>query len=120
MIRRPPRSTLFPYTTLFRSVSTAPSPPPGDGEIVGLRAPVAAVGFAALLAVRLRAGALAGAGWSAGTQVPSRAGCVPRGAVWSPGSGLGRRPERSGARRATGIERTAGGGEPPAGGRAGR
>src|SRR2546425_5193367 len=26
MIRRPPRSTLFPYTTLFRS----PSPVPGD------------------------------------------------------------------------------------------
>src|SRR2546423_5625428 len=26
MIRRPPRSTLFPYTTLFRSV---PAPPPG-------------------------------------------------------------------------------------------
>src|SRR2546421_6251164 len=26
MIRRPPRSTLFPYTTLFRSAS---SPPPG-------------------------------------------------------------------------------------------
>src|ERR1051326_9244850 len=26
MIRRPPRSTLFPYTTLFRSAS--PSPPP--------------------------------------------------------------------------------------------
>src|SRR5256885_11036767 len=25
MIRRPPRSTLFPYTTLFRSVSAAPS-----------------------------------------------------------------------------------------------
>src|SRR3712207_9281884 len=100
MIRRPPRSTLFPYTTLFRSVSTAPSPPPGDGEIVGLRAPLAAVGFAALLAVRLRAGALAGAGWSAGTQVPSRAGCVPRGAVWSPGSGLGRRPERERTRRA--------------------
>src|SRR2546423_11133727 len=25
MIRRPPRSTLFPYTTLFRSVSPAPS-----------------------------------------------------------------------------------------------
>src|SRR5437667_2182830 len=24
MIRRPPRSTLFPYTTLFRSVLTAP------------------------------------------------------------------------------------------------
>src|SRR2546430_3155515 len=30
MIRRPPRSTLFPYTTLFRSASTTPttwSPP---------------------------------------------------------------------------------------------
>src|SRR3712207_7521118 len=25
MIRRPPRSTLFPYTTLFRSVSRAPA-----------------------------------------------------------------------------------------------
>src|SRR2546427_1237274 len=30
MIRRPPRSTLFPYTTLFRSRSLArDSPPPG-------------------------------------------------------------------------------------------
>src|SRR5260370_28765399 len=29
MIRRPPRSTLFPYTTLFRSRQTAtPAPPP--------------------------------------------------------------------------------------------
>src|SRR3712207_8850748 len=26
MIRRPPRSTLFPYTTLFRSTSRAPDP----------------------------------------------------------------------------------------------
>src|SRR5260370_7723419 len=25
MIRRPPRSTLFPYTTLFRSIETIPS-----------------------------------------------------------------------------------------------
>src|SRR2546430_12987546 len=25
MIRRPPRSTLFPYTTLFRSLSVAPT-----------------------------------------------------------------------------------------------
>src|SRR3989454_6645726 len=33
MIRRPPRSTLFPYTTLFRSIidlSLAPTPVPGD------------------------------------------------------------------------------------------
>src|SRR5258708_24534609 len=28
MIRRPPRSTLFPYTTLFRSRATTPSPCP--------------------------------------------------------------------------------------------
>src|SRR2546427_3233191 len=26
MIRRPPRSTLFPYTTLFRSIEESPSP----------------------------------------------------------------------------------------------
>src|SRR5258708_11611952 len=30
MIRRPPRSTLFPYTTLFRSPST-----PGAQEVIG-------------------------------------------------------------------------------------
>src|SRR5438093_5902555 len=30
MIRRPPRSTLFPYTTLFRSVGTAVAP---DGQL---------------------------------------------------------------------------------------
>src|SRR2546425_5021627 len=29
MIRRPPRSTLFPYTTLFRSGGTACGAPPG-------------------------------------------------------------------------------------------
>src|SRR5262245_64108378 len=39
MIRRPPRSTLFPYTTLFRSepvrsdrVLDRLDPPPGDGK----------------------------------------------------------------------------------------
>src|SRR3712207_8530481 len=33
MIRRPPRSTLFPYTTLFRSTARTrrPSPPPAPG-----------------------------------------------------------------------------------------
>src|SRR3712207_8506488 len=29
MIRRPPRSTLFPYTTLFRSHAAAPQEQPG-------------------------------------------------------------------------------------------
>src|SRR5215475_15599361 len=35
MIRRPPRSTLFPYTTLFRSRHAAQS----EGDPLGLRAP---------------------------------------------------------------------------------
>src|SRR2546430_6965850 len=33
MIRRPPRSTLFPYTTLFRSDNSQPSVSP-DGETI--------------------------------------------------------------------------------------
>src|SRR5687768_18182293 len=33
MVRRPPRSTLFPYTTLFRSqANPRPTPPPSDGQ----------------------------------------------------------------------------------------
>src|SRR2546422_7267146 len=31
MIRRPPRSTLFPYTTLFRSLRAEPADPPHRG-----------------------------------------------------------------------------------------
>src|SRR3989475_4524344 len=37
MIRRPPRSTLFPYTTLFRSrVEAAVERPPNEREVLGL------------------------------------------------------------------------------------
>src|SRR2546430_13001385 len=32
MIRRPPRSTLFPYTTLFRSLQVAPPPTGATGQ----------------------------------------------------------------------------------------
>src|SRR3712207_9154218 len=32
MIRRPPRSTLFPYTTLFRSQERAPAPARAEGR----------------------------------------------------------------------------------------
>src|SRR3712207_7483927 len=40
MIRRPPRSTLFPYTTLFRSTGAAGEPqPPGAPDPRPLRAP---------------------------------------------------------------------------------
>src|SRR3712207_7325192 len=43
MIRRPPRSTLFPYTTLFRSPAVGVAGVPGDDvEVVVL---VAAVGL---------------------------------------------------------------------------
>src|SRR2546425_8550068 len=38
MIRRPPRSTLFPYTTLFRS-RASPSPPWGERSEDGRRFP---------------------------------------------------------------------------------
>src|SRR3989442_7358018 len=34
MIRRPPRSTLFPYTTLFRSVGFSMAEDGGDGILV--------------------------------------------------------------------------------------
>ena len=40
MIRRPPRSTLFPYTTLFRSRSLAPRRPSGAGLPEGAWGPV--------------------------------------------------------------------------------
>src|SRR3712207_9009213 len=46
MIRRPPRSTLFPYTTLFRSAG--PAAPagggPGPGAAAGRAGPVAVAG----------------------------------------------------------------------------
>src|SRR2546425_5081526 len=35
MIRRPPRSTLFPYTTLFRSLAGQRVAPGGDRDIEG-------------------------------------------------------------------------------------
>ena len=37
MIRRPPRSTLFPYTTLFRSFNFFPSKMIGIGPMIGYR-----------------------------------------------------------------------------------
>src|SRR3712207_6902860 len=43
MIRRPPRSTLFPYTTLFRSAEDRLVRPP---EVVGEDVEAAAVGHA--------------------------------------------------------------------------
>src|SRR5256885_2743592 len=39
MIRRPPRSTLFPYTTLFRSGATGAQGPPGMNGTNGAGVP---------------------------------------------------------------------------------
>src|SRR2546430_10920103 len=39
MIRRPPRSTLFPYTTLFRSTRSTPSSLSGNGPFCFKRSP---------------------------------------------------------------------------------
>src|SRR2546426_10411306 len=36
MIRRPPRSTLFPYTTLFRSRASRAEDETGDGNALGV------------------------------------------------------------------------------------
>src|SRR2546429_4390579 len=47
MIRRPPRSTLFPYTTLFRSapdVAFVDDDPVGDQRVVGTLDGIARVG----------------------------------------------------------------------------
>src|SRR5438132_3633471 len=42
MIRRPPRSTLFPYTTLFRSASASRRPGAAASAAPGVREPQAA------------------------------------------------------------------------------
>src|SRR3712207_8274922 len=40
MIRRPPRSTLFPYTTLFRSLRNAKLPPMFSAGFLNLKHPL--------------------------------------------------------------------------------
>src|SRR3712207_7668994 len=52
MIRRPPRSTLFPYTTLFRSSSG-----PGARGLARLRGPSASTRLGKLLLAGLRGSA---------------------------------------------------------------
>src|SRR2546422_9619743 len=54
MIRRPPRSTLFPYTTLFRSVARQLLPRDGPHARVALRQELSDEPFVALGVVRLR------------------------------------------------------------------
>src|SRR5256885_16181747 len=58
MIRRPPRSTLFPYTTLFRSMELARSKRPGLRklmEVAAVRSPIVAEHIGFRLGPRLNA-----------------------------------------------------------------
>src|SRR5258708_14952585 len=64
MIRRPPRSTLFPYTTLFRSRARA-----GAGPVAAARASGARVARAALAALRRRSAEAGAAGAEGGAQL---------------------------------------------------
>src|SRR2546425_9405613 len=52
MIRRPPRSTLFPYTTLFRSIS-AEDTRRGEEQVLPLTLAVLVLAFGALVAAAL-------------------------------------------------------------------
>src|SRR3712207_9143418 len=80
MIRRPPRSTLFPYTTLFRSRAGAE---PRRCVVVGLVA--GAQRACARRAIRAAAGAHRGGADTGGAR-PGGAACV----------GPGRTPRRAG------------------------
>src|SRR3712207_8989849 len=57
MIRRPPRSTLLPYTTLFRSAASHPAPRARGGVVARCRA-AAARARLQLLALPLRPASL--------------------------------------------------------------
>src|SRR5256885_12332367 len=76
MIRRPPRSTLFPYTTLFRSRRRLQRPSVGEGETPRQSAdPVHGIEMRGGLFVRLPTGKESDAGyrgWHAVLQQPNR------------------------------------------------
>src|SRR5438309_11162650 len=81
MIRRPPRSTLFPYTTLFRSRGRRPHPrryPPGTGGVARPHPALAAVGAPLRLRGARDRGAAAGLARPRTTRAPAP---VDRGAV---------------------------------------
>src|SRR3989442_14661803 len=84
MIRRPPRSTLFPYTTLFRSALLGPCPTEVRGGGAALSGPVPGGARADRPALRRRArGAVAarGRGRRDGGRPPRAPGSAPPGAL---------------------------------------
>src|SRR2546429_7181885 len=78
MIRRPPRSTLFPYTTLFRSRCDARLGPAARVRLVGDTARRQA------LDRRRRRQGVAGAGAACGGVRRGRADEIGRAHVWTP------------------------------------
>ena len=68
MIRRPPRSTLFPYTTLFRSYLSKPF----DNIIHGHRLD-ALIGKGIIVITRVRQGGCVGANVAGLTSMPVKA-----------------------------------------------
>src|SRR3712207_7657669 len=68
MIRRPPRSTLFPYTTLFRSISSLAERPNDWRDEMGRRLKALALGLSAAVLV------LAGCGGGGGDTQPEAGG----------------------------------------------
>src|SRR3989454_11022735 len=66
MIRRPPRSTLFPYTTLFRSCNRYAAEQAGQQDKAMQVAKDAVIGAVAGAAVGAAGGAIAGGGKGAG------------------------------------------------------
>src|SRR5256886_17186325 len=85
MIRRPPRSTLFPYTTLFRSRGV-----PAAREH---RTPLGERRYRARDRLRDRPVLVQGEGRGGGAAVGGRAGAVPPGARSLAGRALDRPPE---------------------------
>src|SRR5258708_13993849 len=71
MIRRPPRSTLFPYTTLFRSLKRLDTPDKTNGKAVyGIDAMLPGMKFATLMACPVFGGKVARVDDSAARKLP--------------------------------------------------
>src|SRR2546422_5392216 len=100
MIRRPPRSTLFPYTTLFRSASVTPET---AKRILGLSPAAAPVAAAA------SSGGPGGAGGAAGAGGPDEFGAFLADVTVT----VGKAVEAWRGPRAGGVVRLGGGGERP-------
>src|SRR3712207_9102876 len=88
MIRRPPRSTLFPYTTLFRSGTVGAVGHRGVGvQVDAHQRPACRILRPATRGERGRRGGSGGHG--GGAPPPAAGGCPPRGGASGRGGGPG-------------------------------